>query len=145
MTFPVPSTAVTTAPTAARNSGSVAFRSPDLAWTRTVSPAGSSIPASSTIRAAVCVSPPIWSLSLTSTRPAAEPSPIARTTNNTQIPTAAHRCRALQPPARAAMPRTRVSRFRMTGLPPRERCRPPAATLRFEGMARVRPSRRAPW
>ncbi len=128
VTRPVPSTARTTAVTASLNSASVAFRSPLLAWIRTVSPAGSSIPASSMILAAVCVSPFSWSLSLTSARPAAEPSPIARTTNSTQMPTAAHRCRALQPPARAARPRTRASPFPMTGLPPRDAvaapCRP---------------------
>ncbi len=143
VTSPVFSTAAITAVTAARNSASVALVVPSFAWIRTVSPAGSSIPASSMIFAAVCVSPPSWSLSLTSTRPAAEPSPIARTTNSTQMPTAAHRCRALQPPARAARPRTRMSPFPMTGLPPRERWRPPAATFRFEGMGRIRPSRRA--
>ncbi len=121
VTLPVPSTASTTAVTAARKSASVALRPPSFDWISTVSPAGSSIPASSMILAAVWVSPFSWSLSLTSTRPAAEPSPIARTTNSTQMPTAAHRCRALHPPARAARPRTRVSPFPMMGLPPRER------------------------
>lgn len=67
VTLPVPSTAVTTASTAARNSASVDFSFPSLAWTRTVSLAGSSIPASSMILAAVCVSPLSWSLSLTLT------------------------------------------------------------------------------
>ncbi len=129
VTSPVPSTAFTTAVTADLNSASVALRPLSFAWIRTVSLAGSSIPASSMILAAVCVSPLSWSLFLTSTRPAAEPSPIARTTNSTQMPTAAHRWRALQPPARAARPRTRVSPFPMTGLPPWLRWRPPAASF----------------
>src|SRR5690606_10356813 len=63
-----------------------------------------------------------WSPSLTSTRPAADPSPTASTTNSTQIPTAAQRCRALQPPARAARPRTRPSPLLISGSLLRVRC-----------------------
>lgn len=128
MTSPVRSTAVITAETADRKSASVDVRPSSFAWTSTVSEAGSSIPASSMMPAAVLVSPLSCSLSSTSTRPAAEPSPIASTTNSTQMPTAAQRCRALQPPARAASPRTRASPFPMTGSLPRPRRRPPAAT-----------------
>lgn len=97
VTRPVPSTALTTAVTVERNSLSLDVTDASFDWIRMVSPAGSLIPASSMIVAAVCVSPFSWSLSSTSTRPAAEPIPIASTTNSTQMPTAAHRCRALQP------------------------------------------------
>ncbi len=142
VTRPVPSTASTTAVTAARKAGSVALVPSSFACTSTVSLAGSSMPASSRIRAAVCVSPLNWSLSLTSARPATDPSPIATTTNSTQMPTAAHLCRALQPPARAATPRTRVLPFPMTGQPPCAWWRPPAVTWCFEGMCRVRASLR---
>lgn len=57
VTLPVPSTAFITAATAARKSASVALPPAPLAWISTVSLAGSSIPASSMIFAAVWVSP----------------------------------------------------------------------------------------
>lgn len=116
VTWPVASTALITASTAARNAGSVAFTEPSRAWMKTVSPAGSSSPASSMICCAWPTSPGSW-LSLTLTRPAAEPIPMARTTKSTQITTAAQRWRALHPPARAATPRTLVTPLTMTSLP----------------------------
>ena len=57
VTSPVFSTAAMTAVTAARNSSSVAVRPSSFAWTSTVSLAGSSMPASSMMCAAVLVSP----------------------------------------------------------------------------------------
>ena len=103
VTRPVACTAATTSRMAARPGGlSTSARS--LTWTSTCSAAGRSNPARSSVRLAAADWPSRVSAVVSPRRPALPPITAAISTKMSQPTIALPRCRALQRPARAAIP-----------------------------------------